>query len=69
MGVPQGAGKRGAYHGVRKQYTTKRQGLQGGVWMAAALTQINGYAHVAARYGFEEAVFLHSLMFWYSHHS
>ncbi len=37
--------------------------------MAAALTQINGYAHVAARYGFEEAVFLHSLMFWYSHHS
>lgn len=33
--------------------------------MAAALTQINGYAHVAARYGFEEAVFLHSLMFWY----
>lgn len=33
--------------------------------MAAALTQINGYAHVATRYGFEEAVFLHSLMFWY----
>ena len=33
--------------------------------MATALTQINGYAHVAERYGFEEAVFLHSLMFWY----
>lgn len=33
--------------------------------MATALTQISGYAHVAARYGFEEAVFLHSVMFWY----
>lgn len=29
------------------------------------LEQINGYAHVAARYGFEEAVFLHSIMYWY----
>ena len=30
-----------------------------------ALTQINGYAHVAERYGFEEAVFLDSIVFWY----
>ena len=29
------------------------------------LDQINGYAHVAARYGFEEAVFLHSIVYWY----
>ena len=33
--------------------------------MATALTQINGYAHVAAVYGFEEAVFLDSIIFWY----
>lgn len=33
--------------------------------MATALTQINGYAHVAERYGFEEAVFLHSIVYWY----
>lgn len=33
--------------------------------MAAALTQINGYAHVAARYGFEEAVFLDAIVYWY----
>lgn len=33
--------------------------------MAAALTQINGYAHVAERYGFEEAVFLDSIVYWY----
>ena len=33
--------------------------------MATALTQINGYAHVAERYGFEEAVFLDSIVFWY----
>ena len=31
----------------------------------AALTQINGYAHVAERYGFEEAVFLDSIVYWY----
>lgn len=30
-----------------------------------ALTQINGYAHVAERYGFEEAIFLDSIVFWY----
>lgn len=29
------------------------------------LEQINGYAHVAERYGFEEAVFLHSIVYWY----
>ncbi len=33
--------------------------------MAVALTQINGYAHVAERYGFEEAVFLDSIVYWY----
>ena len=33
--------------------------------MAVALTQISGYAHVAARYGFEEAVFLDSIVYWY----
>lgn len=33
--------------------------------MAMALTQINGYAHVAERYGFEEAVFLDSIVYWY----
>lgn len=33
--------------------------------MATALTQISGYAHVAERYGFEEAVFLDSIIFWY----
>lgn len=30
-----------------------------------ALTHISGYAHVAKRYGFEEAVFLDAIMFWY----
>ena len=30
-----------------------------------ALTQISGYAHVAERYGFEEAVFLDSIVYWY----
>lgn len=39
--------------------------MQGGDFVAAALTQISGYAHVAERYGFEEAVFLDSVMFWY----
>ena len=29
------------------------------------LTHINGYAHVAVRYGLEEAVFLDAIMFWY----
>lgn len=29
------------------------------------LTHISGYAHVAERYGFEEAVFLDAIMFWY----
>ena len=29
------------------------------------LNRINGYAHVALRYGLEEAIFLDSLMFWY----
>ena len=39
--------------------------LQGGVGVATALTQISGYAHVAERYGFEEAVFLDSIVYWY----
>ena len=30
-----------------------------------ALIHISGEAHVAAVYGLEEAIFLHSLMFWY----
>ena len=30
-----------------------------------ALTHISGYAHVAERYGFEEAVFLDAIVFWY----
>lgn len=30
-----------------------------------ALDRISGYAHVAQRYGLEEAIFLDSLMFWY----
>ena len=30
-----------------------------------ALDRISGYAHVARRYGLEEAIFLDSLMFWY----
>ncbi|MDE6589764.1 MAG: hypothetical protein K2K53_05350 [Oscillospiraceae bacterium] len=29
------------------------------------LSHINGESHVAAVYGLEEAIFLHSLMFWY----
>lgn len=29
------------------------------------LDRISGYAHVALRYGLEEAIFLDSLMFWY----
>lgn len=29
------------------------------------LDRINGYAHIALRYGLEEAIFLDSLMFWY----
>lgn len=29
------------------------------------LTHVYGEGHVAAEYGLEEAVFLHSLMFWY----
>ena len=29
------------------------------------LTRISGYAHVAERYGFEEAVFLDAIVFWY----
>ena len=29
------------------------------------LDRINGYAHVALRYGLEEAIFLDSIMFWY----
>lgn len=29
------------------------------------LTHINGESHVAKEYGLEEAIFLHSLMFWY----
>lgn len=29
------------------------------------LDRINGYAHVALRYGLEEAIFLDSVMFWY----
>lgn len=29
------------------------------------LTHISGYAHVAERYGFEEAVFLDAIVFWY----
>ena len=33
--------------------------------MATALNQVSGYAHVAAVYGLEEAIFLHSIMFWY----
>lgn len=33
--------------------------------MATELTQIRGYAHVAERYGFEEAVFLDSIVYWY----
>lgn len=33
--------------------------------MATALTQISGYAHVAERYGFEEAVFLDTIVYWY----
>ena len=33
--------------------------------MATALTQISGYAHVAERYGFEEAVFLDAIVYWY----
>jgi len=33
--------------------------------VATALTQISGYAHVAERYGFEEAVFLNSIVYWY----
>ena len=39
--------------------------MQGGVGVATALTQISGYAHVAERYGFEEAVFLDSIVYWY----
>ncbi len=39
--------------------------MQGVVFVAEPLTQISGYAHVAARYGFEEAVFLDSIMYWY----
>ena len=31
----------------------------------AALTRIQGYAHVAARYGLEEAIFLDSIVHWY----
>lgn len=30
-----------------------------------SLTHISGYAHVAERYGFEEAVFLDAIVFWY----
>lgn len=30
-----------------------------------SLDRISGYAHVAQRYGLEEAIFLDSLMFWY----
>lgn len=33
--------------------------------MTTALTQISGYAHVAERYGFEEAVFLDAIVYWY----
>ncbi len=33
--------------------------------MATALTQISGYVHVAERYGFEEAVFLDAIVYWY----
>lgn len=39
--------------------------MQGGNRVATALTQISGYAHVAERYGFEEAVFLDSVVYWY----
>lgn len=31
----------------------------------AALTRIQGYAHVAAKYGLEEAIFLDSIVHWY----
>ncbi len=33
--------------------------------MPTALTRINGYAHVAERYGLEEAIFLDSIAYWY----
>ena len=31
------------------------------------LTRLNGYAHVAMKYGVDEAIFLDSIMFWYRH--
>lgn len=33
----------------------------------AGLTRLNGYAHVAMKYGVDEAIFLDSIMFWYRH--
>ena len=33
----------------------------------AALTRLNGYAHVAMEYGVDEAIFLDSIMYWYRH--
>lgn len=33
----------------------------------AGLTRLSGYAHVAIKYGVDEALFLDSIMFWYRH--
>ena len=33
----------------------------------AGLTRLSGYAHVAMKYGVDEAIFLDSIMFWYRH--
>ena len=32
-----------------------------------ALTRLSGYAHVAVKYGVDEALFLDSIMYWYRH--
>lgn len=33
----------------------------------AGLTRLSGYAHIAIKYGVDEALFLDSIMFWYRH--
>ena len=33
----------------------------------AGLTRLSGYAHVAMKYGVDEAIYLDSIMFWYRH--
>ena len=45
-------------------YHREIQFARGGGFVTS-LTHISGYAHVAERYGFEEAVFLDAIVFWY----